>query len=788
MEQLSTVLSASIILLSILSSLIFASAEGGATAALTLPVGLIAWFLSERDEGFTLPKIAMNVLGFSAVFAAGYELYIGSIEARLLAGGHLIVYLSWLFLFQAKQTRSVWWLSALSVLQIAVASVLTSAPWFGAALMIWLLMAMWTMAIFTMQRSAARTFHHPSAGDLRRAGLAAANGNGAPAGRHSFCVHGLRPDSRFKLLSSRFVMSVAAMTAASMLVSALFFVFIPRVWMSRLRLFDDTALAGDRIAGFTERVRLGDIGEIMASNDVALTATFYEFPTNRRLNTEKARAWLGDNPLFRARTLEEYTRGRWDPTLRSRGEPCDMPNKDQKLVRVEMRLNSSNSSTLFTVGQVVTCDGPLQGNEIYRRQLTQEYTRQDEATYDSYSYQVYSLREPEQLEYDPASVLGRSIPNFGSGGFRYREQLLQLPEELTEVRRLTREILASLPPGSTDDDEVKANAILSYLRDSGRYEYTTKAAVDNSRIDPIEDFLVNRKKGHCEYFASALALMFRAAGLPARLVTGFKGGNFEGSTGSFYVQERFAHAWVEAKVFNRWMTFDPTPAIRDVKATVAAKQSHSLWRAMQDAMVSVWMSGIAMNSQQQRDQVYLPLQRLGQRSWQRLLDLREKFQSIWASALETIRNPDQWISWRGGLTAFVLLTAIAIFYKLISRVVRGIGSIGGRRSGKEGSGPEVAFYLRFKEIVDQAGLVQERSQTAQEFGQTVKRMLARQLEEAGLSTLPATISDEFYRVRFGGEKLTTIDEDRIERRLWRLEACLSPRASVNSDSHDLRSR
>jgi len=67
-------------------------------------------------------------------------------------------------------------------------------------------------------------------------------------------------------------------------------------------------------------------------------------------------------------------------------------------------------------------------------------------------------------------------------------------------------------------------------------------------------------------------------------------------------------------------------------------------------------------------------------------------------------------------------------------------------------------------------------------------MLDRQLEEAGLSTLPATISDEFYRVRFGGEKLSTIDEDRIERRLWRLEACLSTRASVNSDSHDLRSR
>src|SRR5690349_1646631 len=100
MEQLSTVLSASIILLSIVSSLIFAFAEGGATAALTLPVGLIAWFLGEREDGFTLPKVGANVLGFTAVFMAAYELYAGSLEARLLAGGHLLVYLSWLFLFQ----------------------------------------------------------------------------------------------------------------------------------------------------------------------------------------------------------------------------------------------------------------------------------------------------------------------------------------------------------------------------------------------------------------------------------------------------------------------------------------------------------------------------------------------------------------------------------------------------------------------------------------------------------------------------------------------------------------
>jgi hypothetical protein len=254
------------------------------------------------------------------------------------------------------------------------------------------------------------------------------------------------------------------------------------------------------------------------------------------------------------------------------------------------------------------------------------------------------------------------------------------------------------------------------------------------------------------------------------------------------VQQRFAHAWVEARIFDRWVTFDPTPAVRDTKAQVASKQAQSVWATLRDAMVSVWLTGIGMNSQQQREQVYQPIQRLGQRTWQRLLDLRMKFETVWAGALETIRNPDQWISWRGGLTAFVLLTALAIFYKLLSRAIRQIGSLARRKGGGKGAGPEVAFYTRFKEIVDQAGLSPERSQTAQEFGQTVKRMLGKQLEDAGLSSLPETVSDEFYRVRFGGETLSTTEEDRLDRRLWRLEACLSSRAAVNSDSHDFRSR
>src|SRR5262249_56352097 len=112
-------------------------------------------------------------------------------------------------------------------------------------------------------------------------------------------------------------------------------------------------------------------------------------------------------------------------------------------------------------------------------------------------------------------------------------------------------------------EQRRALTLESYLRDSGKYAYTLNMAVTDSRVDPVEDFLFNRQRGHCEYFASALALMLRAIDVPSRLVTGFKGADRLGSTGPYEVQQRHAHAWVEAYLDGKWVVLDPTPAARD---------------------------------------------------------------------------------------------------------------------------------------------------------------------------------------------------------------------------------
>ena len=72
--------------------------------------------------------------------------------------------------------------------------------------------------------------------------------------------------------------------------------------------------------------------------------------------------------------------------------------------------------------------------------------------------------------------------------------------------------------------------------------------VIDPQLDPVEDFLVKRKKGHCEYFASALALLLRSIDIPARMVNGFKGGDWNNLTQSMNVRQKHAHSWVEAYV------------------------------------------------------------------------------------------------------------------------------------------------------------------------------------------------------------------------------------------------
>jgi protein-glutamine gamma-glutamyltransferase len=110
---------------------------------------------------------------------------------------------------------------------------------------------------------------------------------------------------------------------------------------------------------------------------------------------------------------------------------------------------------------------------------------------------------------------------------------------------------------NADTPEERARAIEQHLRH--RYGYTLELPAHEVR-DPLAYFLFDRKKGHCEYFASAMAVMLRTLGIPSRLVTGFQSGVWNPLTDLYVIRASDAHSWVEAWLPGRgWVTFDPTP-------------------------------------------------------------------------------------------------------------------------------------------------------------------------------------------------------------------------------------
>ena len=130
---------------------------------------------------------------------------------------------------------------------------------------------------------------------------------------------------------------------------------------------------------------------------------------------------------------------------------------------------------------------------------------------------------------------------------------LQLPRLDPRIPQLAHQIADR---EKTDYD--RASALTTYLKT--RFGYTLQLPQEVQR-DPLANFLFERKEGHCEYFASSLAVMLRSLGIPSRVVNGFRGGEFNDLTSQYLIRESDAHAWVEAYFPGKgWVEFDPTPA------------------------------------------------------------------------------------------------------------------------------------------------------------------------------------------------------------------------------------
>jgi hypothetical protein len=186
---------------------------------------------------------------------------------------------------------------------------------------------------------------------------------------------------------------------------------------------------------------------------------------------------------------------------------------------------------------------------------------------------ITSYEGTSDLAEPSATRLGQTGGDYPAAlGRRY----LQTPRLDARVRELAGQITAT---AATSYD--KTRAIELYL--STHFGYTLQLGNRTPR-DPLAYFLFERKQGHCEYFASSMAIMLRTLGIPSRIVIGFRGGEFNELTGNYVLRGRDAHSWVEAYLPERgWVSFDPTPP--------ASGAIHSRWNRVMlylDAAEEFW--------------------------------------------------------------------------------------------------------------------------------------------------------------------------------------------------------
>lgn len=789
MDRVVLLLHISLALLTSAAGLVFAIAEESPIPALTIPLAILTFVFVDRQKTLRLPPLAINIIGVAAFFLAAVELVGENIEARLLSGGHLLVYLTWAFLFQEKGSRQVWWLCGLSVLQIAVSSLLTYSPWFGAIMPLFLLLAMWTLSVFQIAR-AADIMQKNSVAGRRETGL---RERGYQFGARSSAAGASTLDPRCSWISRRFVFSTFAMTLASTMLAALFFLFIPRVWQRNMPV---AFLAGREIGGapsstgFTDTISLGQIGQIQESPRIALTAKFYDREEDRTLTPQEWSSILGGPIRFRGSVQENYESGTWRRISRrtSDRQRSDfqrlMSPRSRLSVSVQLFLNGNDETqVLFASGMPLSLESISPRREVLIERtgwiVEASWAGQLSRTLDyTFNIAIQDPWFPNREGLSPFRGNLRESPSTRQVYVDYLDRCLNIPSSLRMHLQQWKSRHGPESAGSRPSTEYElARFWESRLSDSRDFEYSLAMRVQDPTLDPVADFLLNRRRGHCEYFASALAMLLRSEGIPTRVVSGYMGGTTNPTTGQWEVRDLHAHAWVEAFVENglpekesripggAWITLDPTPAARETLVQQQELQASSLLFQLKDGWRSLWSTAIRMNQGEQQSLIYEPLKQSTLSTWSAL---SEVFSGRLSNFRRFLASPREWFSWQGGITVFVLLLLLSgIIWglrKLMSLFRR--ERIGNRQS--EAAVVVIPFYQQLEKLLARAGFIRRASQTPREFMLSTAPALPESLS-AELRRLPADVTDQFYSVRYGHAPISPVEAAHIEDRLARLE-------------------
>jgi len=649
-----------------------------------------------------LPLFPFDVLFVSRAFAAASSN--PALYGALLGAIHFLLFVMLVRLYSATSDRDALFLTMLGFAGILASAVLTIDTTFLGLFFLFLLFGVGTFVGLELRRGTQGAVTSP--------------------------VDERSPEER--KLARALILAALTVACGTIIIGGALFFFFPRFSAGYL---GRTSLQPSLMSGFSNDVELGQIGEIKKDSTVVMRVR-----TDKPIGYPQLR-WRGiglasfDGKRWYTQAHESVTiPANFNGWITLTDRPPE-PDPGAMLLHYTVLLQPVATDTVFVAANAVS----LRGN------LTGEGSNQEAGARRSYVVRdvTGSFYNPfhnfSALRYEGFSKLpARNVQRLRAASATYppeiRDAYLQLPEIDPRIPELAQQITAR---AATPID--KAIAVEGYLR--SRYTYTLNLT-GKPGDDPLAHFLFETRAGHCEYFASAMAIMLRTLGIPTREVNGFLPGEYNDLGGDYIVRASDAHSWVEVYFpGNGWLTFDPTPPGADAGGGLFARLGQYVdwfelsWNEWVINYDFVHQILLAQNLQHST------------RNW------AELGRAWYAKQQDRGRR---WMkSWAGGLSVLiplaVLLFIVALRFEAVMALVRRLWLSWQLRSPEAArSNPQLAsrLYGELLYVLARRGIKREATQTPLEF--------AAALSLPRVAPVVQEFTEYYSRARFGGVPCDTL--------------------------------
>lgn len=628
-------------------------------------------YLLVSKNTFIIPEhwTTSLTVGYAAFYLIDYFLISGSF---LSATVHLLLFVTVMRMFSIRRDRDRYFLAVIAFLMVLAAAIFTVNSLFLFLFAGFMLAAVATFVLMEMKNAAARA---------------------------AFLESGFAEAAAQRRMTRSVAAITPALVAGILLAGTVIFFLLPRVSAGYFSAYSPVSQLS---TGFSDRVELGAIGEIQRSSTVVMHIQLdgdYRAAANLKwrgmtLSTFDGRSWSNVRRHFPASRLPD---GSFDLSS-SPDVPANSSWLDtRQMIAVHYRvlLEPTGTNVFFLAPSAER----LRGNYRFL-----EMDRAGDA-FDADLERPIGIYEAwSDISRPTAAQLRQARAN---GAREVSELYLKLPDIDSRIPQLARRITSS-----ANNNYDRAALIEHYLQT--QFGYTLQLPPANVD-DPLANFLFVRKRGHCEYFASAMAVMLRTLGIPTRVITGFRTGEFNDLSGKYVVRSSDAHAWVEAYFPDYgWISFDPTPSVASAnpggwdRAGLYLDAFQSFWRE--------WVVNYDMSHQHTlgRD-VFQRSQRTGfhLQNWLRkhYVGWLKRARRIWAAGS---RSPQRW-----ALYSFfgLLLLALAVSARGIWRWL-----VRARLASQPAKAPVQAasiWYVRMTRLLSRRGLRKTTGQTPQEFVRSI---------------------------------------------------------------------